>query len=298
MAERNEINSVIKEEMKNMSNALLQLGQAYYEKYADDFDPEFEAIITAIKYSEERVAGVCMQAQEEAVIENDVVPEYDDTVPEIAVAEELSAAPVLEMAEETMQVPVTETVAESFTPAETENIIPVTEPPVIPVMPVMAPAAPVAVPVTETAPECCMKCGAVFEQDAAFCNNCGAPKSASVNDELIVCPSCKQMIRPGTNFCTSCGSAMPSAMPVMTGAAPSIPKTAPEEAVMPVMAPTAPATSEKLSMPSFEEAIYTPSEEFEVVAESAVPQQKTCPSCGAPIIQEGPFCTSCGNRLN
>ena len=44
----------------------------------------------------------------------------------------------------------------------------------------------------------CLKCGAQFDDNAQFCNNCGFK-------DIQFCPECGKPRTPGSLFCTGCG---------------------------------------------------------------------------------------------
>lgn len=58
------INNQISKEEQNIKERLFQIGKLYYEKHIDDYDPEFEPIMNAIKVSKENIAVLNEQKDE------------------------------------------------------------------------------------------------------------------------------------------------------------------------------------------------------------------------------------------
>ncbi len=163
----------------------------------------------------------------------------------------------------------------------------------------------------------CQKCGAVVSKDMRFCTNCGNPMPVVASTSIPgsvpqpesqgqSCSVCGAIVPDGYAFCTNCGTpvtaqAQEEPAPVSEPEPePSIPEEEPQ-------AEEAPASAEPVSVeqvpaePVQEEPVpeeTTPEEPAVAVSEESTPAEKICPVCGAVIVDEGSFCTSCGARLS
>lgn len=156
----------------------------------------------------------------------------------------------------------------------------------------------------------CPHCGNVLQDDAVFCDQCGARVSgvpaetataapaASASQATpmsltnpasgaVLCPGCGAENLPGEMFCAECGTPLE---------APTPEPVAPQETVTPAeaLAPIEPATA--APSPAEDAA---PSAETDS-AEAATPAQEpglTCAACGAQVRPGDAFCFACGARL-
>jgi len=138
----------------------------------------------------------------------------------------------------------------------------------------------------------CPKCGNQVQDDAIFCDQCGArlkpveaPTEAAVEESApataqapqgIVCPSCGTVNTPGEMFCDNCGAPLAAPQPE-------------PEAVAAVQAPTqeAAVAAEPLS----------PQQPAEAPPAPAATPLRECPSCGARVGPNDTFCEFCGAAL-
>jgi predicted amidophosphoribosyltransferase len=179
----------------------------------------------------------------------------------------------------------------------------------------------------------CPQCGATFEPDARFCQECGFDKqSMAIEDSGIptyeqeppkpssielVCPKCTAPLAAEDRFCAECGFDKQAAMEteIPTEIAPVI---IPEAVVEPEPEPEQPEeTCPKCTAPlaaddrfcaecGFDKqtAVETviPTEILPVIIPEAViepepePEQpkETCPKCTAPLAADDRFCAECG----
>lgn len=117
----------------------------------------------------------------------------------------------------------------------------------------------------------CSDCQTPIQPGAAYCDNCGAPVSASppnlaaaatpMAGGSIVCPQCQTTAMPGEAFCGNCGASL-----AQVGATPAYQPSAAPSAV-----PAAP---------------YQPP----AAQQSAI----SCSQCGASLATGSAFCDNCG----
>jgi len=181
----------------------------------------------------------------------------------------------------------------------------------------------------------CPKCGNEVQDDAIFCDQCGArlkpveaPTEAAAEQSVpaaaqapqgIVCPSCGTVNTPGEMFCDNCGAplAAPQPEPEAVAAAAEAPPARGGPRTCPHCGATVAEGDEfcyacgaELPKPSVEAAV--PAQEAAVVAEPpSAPQPaeaqaapapapgplKRCPSCGATVGPTDTFCEFCGAAL-
>ena len=54
----------------------------------------------------------------------------------------------------------------------------------------------------------CEECGEQVDEDALFCNNCGAKMPVKLLPGMVLCKHCNKAVREGIRFCTNCGHSM------------------------------------------------------------------------------------------
>ena len=54
----------------------------------------------------------------------------------------------------------------------------------------------------------CECCGEQVDEDALFCNNCGAKMPVKLMPGMVLCKNCNKAVREGIKFCTNCGHSM------------------------------------------------------------------------------------------
>lgn len=133
----------------------------------------------------------------------------------------------------------------------------------------------------------CPSCGRSMEDDARFCENCGAALPDETPQAVRFCFNCGQKLTADAMFCPYCGTAAQKSAPPAEQPPAENPSSA-EEPVPPTEEPTSVRTAEEtVSIQPVEEP--TPVPPAEAIAPSgAVPP--------APS-QPGSFCSYCGERL-
>ena len=54
----------------------------------------------------------------------------------------------------------------------------------------------------------CEECGEQVDENALFCNNCGAKMPVKLLPGMVLCKHCNKAVREGIRFCTNCGHSM------------------------------------------------------------------------------------------
>ena len=54
----------------------------------------------------------------------------------------------------------------------------------------------------------CESCCEEVDDDALYCNNCGAKMPVKLMPGMVLCPHCNKAVREGIRFCTNCGGSM------------------------------------------------------------------------------------------
>ena len=54
----------------------------------------------------------------------------------------------------------------------------------------------------------CPTCCEEVDDDALYCNNCGAKMPVKLLPGMVLCPHCNKAVREGIRFCTNCGGSM------------------------------------------------------------------------------------------
>lgn len=133
----------------------------------------------------------------------------------------------------------------------------------------------------------CPSCGKSMEDDARFCENCGAALPDETQQAALFCFNCGQMLMADAMFCPYCGTAVRESAPPAEQP-PAENQSSAEEPVQPA--------EETVPMPPVEEP--TPIQAVEETVpgqavEAAAPSEAVPP---APA-QAGSFCSHCGERL-
>ena len=130
----------------------------------------------------------------------------------------------------------------------------------------------------------CPTCCEQVDDDALFCNNCGAKMPVKLLPGMVLCPHCNKAVREGIRFCTNCGGSMVEE-----------PKPEGKEC------PNCGWTTTDMSLMFCDKCgrrLEGGEEEAEAEAEEKVPTKKVCPNCGWSIFDaETMFCDECGRRL-
>ena len=132
----------------------------------------------------------------------------------------------------------------------------------------------------------CETCCEEVDEDALYCNNCGAKMPVKLMPGMVLCPHCNKAVREGIRFCTNCGGSMIEE-----------PKPEPTGRYCPNCGwePTDPDTKfcDKCGR-----RLEGGEEEEGVKPEELVPVKQVCPNCGFTKIAAGvAFCDECGRRM-
>ena len=256
---------------KELEKFYTDLGKAYFAKYAENLDPDFQSYAADINKANAEINGCNAQIKElKGIIAcpgcgvdvNKTDMFCESCGARIAAPEpEVVAEPAVQVNTCTVCGEVLEEGSVFCTNCGTKVVAPVTE---------VAPA------VQDTAPVCAV-CGAPLEEDSVFCTMCGSKAEKIVpatelevdtNDTVVEvyppvvdttpkCAMCGEVLEEGSVFCTNCGTKVASA----------------EEA-------TAAPVIEVVPEP---------------VVEDTTPK---CEVCGAVLDSDSAFCTICGTKVN
>ena len=133
----------------------------------------------------------------------------------------------------------------------------------------------------------CEACGEQVDEDALFCNNCGAKMPVKLLPGMVLCKHCNKAVREGIKFCTNCGHSMieevkPKALKECANC--GFTTNDPDKMFCD-------DCGRRLVMEGGDPI----EEEKEVVKE---PTRKVCTNCGFSIFDaETMFCNDCGRRL-
>ena len=130
----------------------------------------------------------------------------------------------------------------------------------------------------------CPTCLEEVDEDALYCNNCGAKMPVKVMPGMVICNNCNKAVREGVRFCTNCGHSM-------------IEEPKPEGKVCPGCG----WTTDDMSINFCDKCgrrLEGGEEEKEEKDEEKVPTNKVCPNCGWTVFDiETTHCEKCGRRL-
>jgi len=130
----------------------------------------------------------------------------------------------------------------------------------------------------------CVTCCEEVDEDALFCNNCGAKMPVKLLPGMVLCPHCNKAVREGIRFCTNCGGSM-------------IEEPKPEGKVC----PNCGWETTDMSINFCDKCgrrLEGGEEEEEAKQEEAVPIKQVCPNCGFTKVAAGvAFCDECGRRM-
>lgn len=130
----------------------------------------------------------------------------------------------------------------------------------------------------------CETCCEEVDEDALYCNNCGAKMPVKLLPGMVLCPHCNKAVREGIRFCTNCGGSM-------------IEEPKPEGKVC----PNCGWETTDMSLKFCDECgrrLEGGEEEEETKKEEAVPVKQVCPNCGFSKVAAGAaFCDECGRRM-
>lgn len=136
----------------------------------------------------------------------------------------------------------------------------------------------------------CESCGEQVDDDALFCNNCGAKMPVKLMPGMVLCNHCNKAVREGVRFCTNCGHPMiKEAVIEQRGALKECPNCGFK-------------TNDPDKMFCDDCGRRLVGEGGEEVAKEEPkpkePTQKVCTNCGFRIFDaETMFCNDCGRRL-
>ena len=169
----------------------------------------------------------------------------------------------------------------------------------------------------------CPQCGATFEPDARFCQECGFDKQSMViedsgfpaeSGETVkplniepVCPKCTAPLAAEDRFCAECGfdkqAAVIAETPVVLPVAEVLPQSEPEQPKETCPKCTAPLAADdrfcaecgfdKQAAVIAGTPVVLPVAEVLPQSEPEQPKE-TCPKCTAPLAIEERFCAECG----
>ena len=133
----------------------------------------------------------------------------------------------------------------------------------------------------------CEACCEEVDEDALYCNNCGAKMPVKLMPGMVLCPHCNKAVREGIRFCTNCGGSMIEE--------PEPPK--PEGKFCPNCGWET-TDMDKMFCDKCGRRLEGGEEEAAAEEEVKVPVHKTCPNCGWKVFDiETMFCDECGRRL-
>lgn len=130
----------------------------------------------------------------------------------------------------------------------------------------------------------CESCLEEVDEDALYCNNCGAKMPVKLLPGMVLCKHCNKAVREGIRFCINCGHSM-------------IEEPKPEEKTCPNCGWSTPDMS-IMFCDQCGRRLEGGEEEAQAQEEEKVPTKKVCPNCGWSIFDaETMFCDQCGRRL-
>ena len=129
----------------------------------------------------------------------------------------------------------------------------------------------------------CPTCCEEVDDDALYCNNCGAKMPVKLLPGMVLCPHCNKAVREGIRFCTNCGGSM-------------IEEPKPETKVCPNCGWE--TTDLEVEFCDGCGRRIRASKEEKEAEEVKEPKNKVCPNCGWTVFDiETMFCDECGRRL-
>ena len=137
----------------------------------------------------------------------------------------------------------------------------------------------------------CETCLEQVDEDALYCNNCGAKMPVKLLPGMVLCPHCNKAVREGIRFCTNCGGPMLVETPEEKEEKKS------KEGVK--TCPFCGWETEDMDVEFCDGCgmRISESEEVKAAEEKKEPCKKVCPSCGWSIFDaETMFCDKCGMR--
>lgn len=143
----------------------------------------------------------------------------------------------------------------------------------------------------------CEQCGEEVDEDALFCNNCGAKMPVKLMPGMVLCKHCGKPVKENFRFCSYCGMSMAEE-----------PAPAPEEAPAPekpeAVVKTCPhcgfttTDPDKMFCDDCGQRLLGGETKKEEKKVEKKPTHKTCPHCGFKVFDiETMFCDDCGTRL-
>ncbi len=130
----------------------------------------------------------------------------------------------------------------------------------------------------------CPVCCEEVDDDALFCNNCGAKMPVKLMPGMVLCPHCQKAVREGIRFCTNCGHSM-------------VEEPKPETKVCPNCGWETTDMSQMFCDGCGRRLEGGEEKEAEKAVEEA-PTKKVCTNCGFTTVAAGvAFCDKCGRRM-
>ena len=130
----------------------------------------------------------------------------------------------------------------------------------------------------------CESCCEEVDDDALYCNNCGAKMPVKLMPGMVLCPHCNKAVREGIRFCTNCGGSM-------------VEEPKPEGKVCPNCGWET-TDMEKMFCDKCGRRLEGGEEEKAAEEEVKVATHKVCPNCGWKVYDiETMFCDECGRIL-
>lgn len=145
----------------------------------------------------------------------------------------------------------------------------------------------------------CEECGEEVDDDALFCNNCGAKMPVKLMPGMVLCRHCGKPVKESFRFCSYCGMSMaeePAPAPAPK-AEPAPEKKASKEKKCPHCGFTTTDPDKMFCDECGQRLLGGEPKKKEKKAEKK-PTHKVCPHCGFKVFDaETMFCDDCGTRL-
>ena len=138
----------------------------------------------------------------------------------------------------------------------------------------------------------CQTCCQEVDEDALYCNNCGAKMPVKLMPGMVLCPHCNKAVREGIRFCTNCGHSMLEEAPE---------EKEEEKNTDEKYCPNCGWTTNDMSLMFCDACgrrLEGGEEEEAAEAVEQTPVKQVCPNCGNTVVAAGvAFCEACGRRM-